>query len=55
MVRCYGKNCPYKNNCKRYNYISVKSTTFFLNAPIRDGKCKYLVPDNKIQIRRHND
>jgi len=39
IAKCLGTNCPYKETC--YHYTSKPSDwqSYFLEPPIKDGKC----------------
>ena len=40
ITKCVGTNCPYKEKCYRYTAkTSEYRQSWFMNAPIKDGKC----------------
>lgn len=41
ICMCSGLNCPVKENCYRFTAKADEYQTYFLDAPIKDGKCEY--------------
>jgi hypothetical protein len=41
ITMCLGTNCPYKESCYRFTAKpSEYMQSYFMNPPIKDGKCK---------------
>lgn len=41
ICKCSGLNCPHKENCYRFTAKEGMLQSFFLEPPIKDGKCDY--------------
>lgn len=39
ITKCYGSGCPMKSECYRYTSTPSDYQSYFLKAPIEDGKC----------------
>ena len=47
ITMCVGTNCPYKEKCYRYtSKPSEYRQSWFMKAPIKDGKCDMFWGDN---------
>ena len=41
ITMCMGTNCPYKESCYRFTAKpSEYMQSYFMNPPIKDGKCE---------------
>jgi hypothetical protein len=51
ITMCEGKNCPFSNKCYRYTAEPSKyMQSYFIEPPIKDGKCDYYWGKNQEQI-----
>jgi len=39
ITTCKGQNCPVKDQCKRYTAKELLLQSYFMESPIKDGKC----------------
>ncbi len=39
ITKCYGYDCPFKEGCYRFMAKSEEYQSYFLEPPIKDGKC----------------
>ena len=39
ITTCKGINCPVKEKCKRYTSKESMMQSYFMESPIKDGKC----------------
>ena len=39
--------CPYKEKCYRFTAIADEYQTYFLELPLKDGKCEYYWGENE--------
>ena len=39
ITMCPGTNCPYKEKCSRFISKPSEYQSYFMEAPIKDGKC----------------
>lgn len=39
ITKCFGIDCPIKEQCYRFTAKADEYQTYFLNSPIKDGKC----------------
>ncbi len=39
LTKCKGDNCPLKETCKRYTSEASLYQSWFVEPPIKDGKC----------------
>jgi len=39
ITKCRGVNCPIKDQCKRYTSEESMMQSYFMESPIKDGKC----------------
>jgi hypothetical protein len=39
ICKCSGLGCPHKENCYRFTAPASEWQSYFLNPPIKDGKC----------------
>lgn len=39
ITKCRGVNCPIKDQCKRYTAKESVWQSYFMESPIKDGKC----------------
>jgi hypothetical protein len=47
ITLCVGTNCPYKEKCYRYTAkASEYRQSWFMKAPIKDGKCDMFWGEN---------
>jgi hypothetical protein len=40
ITMCVGTNCPHKEKCYRYTAKPSEYQSYFMEAPIKDGKCE---------------
>jgi hypothetical protein len=40
ITMCIGTNCPYKEKCHRFTAKAGDYKSYFMNPPIKDGKCE---------------
>ena len=40
ITKCVGTNCPQKETCYRYTAKPSDNQSYFMEAPIKDGKCE---------------
>ncbi len=45
ISKCSGKDCPLKDNCKRYKAIDGMWQSYFTEVPFKDGKCEMFLGD----------
>ena len=50
ITMCFGKDCPYKEDCYRYTAKPDEYQAYFSNPPIEDGKCDYYWGGNQEAI-----
>jgi hypothetical protein len=41
ITKCTGEGCPLKETCYRFTATTGMYQSFFLEVPIRNGKCEY--------------
>lgn len=45
IAKCEGQkgliNCPYKDNCYRFTAKASDYQSYFMELPLKDGKCDY--------------
>lgn len=41
ITKCKGTDCPHKENCYRFTAPADIYQSFFVDPPIKDGKCDY--------------
>jgi hypothetical protein len=46
IAKCLGTDCPYKETCYRYTSEPSDWQSYFLEPPIKDGKCDMYWGDN---------
>ncbi len=46
ITMCPGTNCPYKETCYRYTAKPSDCQSWFMEAPIKEGKCDVYWGDN---------
>jgi hypothetical protein len=39
ITMCLGTNCPHKISCHRYTAEPSEYQSYFMEAPVKDGKC----------------
>lgn len=39
ITKCHGVGCPIKEKCYRYTAKADEYQSYFVNSPIKDGKC----------------
>lgn len=39
IAKCRGDECPMKESCYRFTAPSSEYQSYFVNPPIKDGKC----------------
>ena len=39
ITMCPGTNCPHKETCYRYTAKPSEYQSYFIEAPVKDGKC----------------
>jgi hypothetical protein len=55
ITLCFGKDCPYKDNCYRYTAKPDEYQAYFSNPPIKDSKCDYYWGPNAENIWTKNN
>ena len=40
ITMCQGTNCPHKETCHRYTAKPSDYQSYFMEAPVKDGKCE---------------
>ena len=51
ITMCKGNNCPHKEGCYRYTAKPDElAQSYFVNPPIKDGKCDYFWGENAESI-----
>ena len=51
ITMCLGTDCPHKETCYRFTAKpSEYRQTYFMEAPIKEGKCEYYWGENQINI-----
>jgi hypothetical protein len=46
IAKCLGTDCPYKETCYRYTSEPSDWQSWFMEAPIKEGKCDMYWGDN---------
>ena len=46
ITMCVGTNCPNKENCYRYTAKPSDYQSYFIEPPIKDGKCEMYWGEN---------
>lgn len=41
IAKCWGGDCPLKENCLRYTAKPSERQTYFATPPLKDGKCDF--------------
>ena len=41
ITKCTGEGCPLKETCYRFTAPAEMYQSFFMDSPIKDGKCEY--------------
>ena len=53
-VNCRGKDCPQKNECKRYLCEDNPIQSYFVSSPLRnDGTCHFFVQASEEEMYRY--
>ena len=50
ITMCVGTNCPVKQKCHRFNAKPSYHQMYFIDPPLKDGKCDYYWGDNTQSI-----
>ena len=50
ITLCMGTNCPYKEKCYRFIAKPGEYQSYFMESPIKEGKCDYFWGDNAESI-----
>lgn len=51
ITMCTGENCPVKDKCYRFTAVKCEyMQAYFLNPPIKDGKCEHFYGENAENI-----
>lgn len=51
ITMCKGTDCPHKETCYRFTAKSNEyRQAYFMEAPIKEGKCEYYWGKNQINI-----
>jgi hypothetical protein len=50
IKKCSGEGCPVKGDCKRFLATDGFLQSWFLEPPIKDGKCDYYLPPLTVKI-----
>ena len=46
ITMCEGTNCPHKEKCYRFTAKPSEYQYYFIEPPIKDGKCEYYWGEN---------
>jgi hypothetical protein len=46
ITLCPGTNCPHKEKCHRFTAKPGDYQSYFMESPIKDGKCEYYWGEN---------
>lgn len=46
ITKCPGTNCPHKDGCYRFTALADEYQSYFVDAPIEDGRCDMYWGDN---------
>ena len=46
ITKCLGTNCPHKDGCYRFTAHADEYQSYFVDPPIKDGKCDYYCGKN---------
>lgn len=46
ITMCSGIDCPFKDNCYRHTATPSDYQSYFLDPPIKDGKCDHYWGEN---------
>lgn len=46
ITMCNGTDCPHKKNCYRFTATPSEYQSYFMEPPIKDGKCNHYWGDN---------
>jgi hypothetical protein len=41
ITKCWGHGCDFKESCYRFTASEDMYQSYFMNSPIKDGKCEY--------------
>jgi len=41
ITKCWGHGCDLKESCYRFTASEDMCQSYFMNSPIKDGKCEY--------------
>jgi len=41
ITKCWGHGCDLKESCYRFTASEGMCQSYFMNSPIKDGKCEY--------------
>ena len=41
ITKCSGENCPMKESCYRFRAEADEMQSYFIEPPIKDGKCEH--------------
>ena len=44
ITKCDGVNCKMREMCYRYTALAGTMQSYFIETPLKDGKCKYYWP-----------
>jgi len=50
ITKCKGLNCPVKEKCYRFTAKADEYQSYFVDAPIKDGKCDMYWGENAENI-----
>jgi hypothetical protein len=50
ITKCKGVNCPIKDQCYRYTAKESMRQSYFMESPIKDGKCEMYWGENAESI-----
>jgi hypothetical protein len=50
ITMCPGTNCPHKEKCYRFTAKPSDYQSYFMTAPIKEGKCDMYWGENQINI-----
>lgn len=55
ITKCSWSQCPLKHNCHRYTALADKRQSYFIEPPIKDGKCEYFWDNKDYDVKIFND
>lgn len=53
ITKCYGKDCPIKDNCYRFTAPASFFQYFFIEVPYKEDKCEHFWDNERREERRN--